>query len=84
MLFDLTVAVEVGMVPRIEGGTVRREGGLMKFTVVGTEGETVAVRATKDFVEWETVGTGVLVGGMWEFVDGETGMFGKRFYEVVE
>ena len=75
--------VEVGMVPRIEGGTVRREGGLMKFTLLGTPGLTVAVRATEDFVEWEMVGTGVLVGGMWEFVDGETGMFGKRFYEVV-
>lgn len=79
------VEVVVPVAPMIDGGTVRVEGGMMKFMVVGEPGLMVVVEASEDLGElddWDEVGSGVLVGGMWEFSDPDTGMYQKRFYRL--
>lgn len=77
------VEVVEAMPPAIDGATVRVEGGLMKFSVIGMLGQTVIVEATDDFVGWEEVGTTTLGADPWEFSDAETGMHPERFYRVI-
>ncbi|WP_193214987.1 hypothetical protein, partial [Luteolibacter marinus] len=70
--------------PEIDPATVRIEGGLMRFTVLGSPGQTVRVMAATDLEDWQEVATMTLGAETWEFSDPATASFPARFYRVDE
>jgi hypothetical protein len=59
------------------------DGNKLRFNVLASPGQTVAIKATTDFVDWITVQTNTLNGSVWEFTDVNAGTFTKRFYKAV-
>ena len=78
-----TIEITAGIpAPAIQRETVRIEGGLMRFTIAGTAGQTVVVRAAENLTDWEVIASSTLVTGTWEFSDPDTASYSARFYQV--
>ena len=78
-----TIEITAGIpAPAIQRETVRIEGGLMRFTIAGTAGQTVVVRAAENLTDWEVIASSTLVTGTWEFSDPDTASYPARFYQV--
>ena len=59
------------------------DGNKLRFNVLASPGQTVAVRATSDFVNWVTLQTSTFTGSVWQFTDADAGTFTRRFYKAV-
>lgn len=70
--------------PSIAGNTVRVEGGLLRFTVLGAPGQTVVVQAAENLEDWEQIDTHIMTAATWDFTDPDTATYPARFYRVGE
>lgn len=70
--------------PAIDPDSVEVEGGLMRFGVIGFPGQQVAVMASTNIVDWTPIATHTFAPGAaaWEFADGDTVLFPKRYYRL--
>lgn len=57
--------------------------GKFRFWVNAGEGQTVAIQASRNLVEWTNVVTTTVSGGAVEFADEVTGSFDRRFYRGI-
>ncbi len=70
--------------PSIQEGTVRIEGGLLRFTVRGSPGAILSVQAAQNLLDWVEIATRTMTSDTWEFSDPDTGLYPARFYRVGE
>ena len=65
-------------------GSESYSGGNFQFTINGSAGVSVEVKASVDLVNWTSLGTVTLTGGSYNYTDTGAGSFGYRFYRVQE
>lgn len=70
--------------PFIDVDTMRVEGGVLRFTVRASPGQTLELQASGDLEEWAVLSTATLPSGIWEVVDSQYSGTPKRFYRVGE
>jgi hypothetical protein len=70
--------------PRVDAGSLTwTDARTLRFDVIASPGQTVAVLATTDFVQWTQMGSQTFTSGVWTFVDSLAGDFDRRFYRAV-
>lgn len=69
--------------PSIDRSTLGFSGGLFKFTVLGTPGQSVQIEAAETLDDWQGIATRTLDSATWSFSDPDTALHPKRFYRVV-
>jgi hypothetical protein len=69
-------AIDAASLSRIAVGSVR-------FNVLGFPGQKVAILATTDFAEWDSIATHTLTGTIWDVLDASAGTFAQRFFKAV-
>jgi len=70
--------------PAIDRGTLGFTGGLFRFTVLGSPGQSVRIEAAETLGNWQGIATRTLDSATWLFSDPDTALHPKRFYRVVE
>ncbi len=70
--------------PSIQENTVRIEGGMLRFTVRGATGATIAMQASQNLVDWADIATRTMTSDTWEFSDPDTALYPTRFYRAGE
>lgn len=69
--------------PSIDRSTLGFSGGLFRFTVLGTPGQSVRIEAAETLDDWQGIATRILDSATWTFSDPDTALHPKRFYRVV-
>lgn len=69
--------------PSIDRATLGFSGGLFRFTVVGSPGQSVRIEAAESLDDWQGIATRTLDSPTWIFSDPDTATHPKRFYRVV-
>jgi len=85
--FHAVERVEITVAPmpvEIVAGSAGLVDGLFSFEVSGDPGTEIAVEASDDMDGWDIVATQILGSGNWVFSDPDTGLYGRRFYRLVE
>lgn len=68
--------------PSIDRSTLVFEGGVMKFTVLGSPGQTLRILASPDLDDWSPIATQLMTSSTWEFIDPASASIPKRFYQI--
>lgn len=80
---DPIVIMPVNSFPWIDGDSLSRSGGVMRFDVHAAPGQTVTVEVSNDLITWTSLETHTFTGSVWTFADATAGALSRRFYRVV-
>ena len=79
---QLLVITPSRQTPRIDGGSIARNGGVFQCEVRGFPGQTVTMDASNDLVNWSPLQAHTFIGTTWEFSDANTGSLAQKFYRA--
>jgi hypothetical protein len=68
--------------PWIDGDSLSRAGGVTRFDVHASVGQTVTVIASSDLATWTALQTQTFAGNVWSFADLNSRALTRRFYRV--
>jgi len=81
--FNLTFSGLAAPAETISLGSVRLPDGRFQLRVAGVTGQSFAVQASTNLVDWETVAIDTVLGDGAEFLDEDAAHFPVRFYRVL-
>ena len=80
VLLNSTLRMDSCSVGNAGGGT---SGNCFQMRVVGVAGSNYVIQASTDMVHWASIATNAPPTGLWNFTDGQSTNFIRRFYRIV-